>query len=151
MGKPLHIFLAGIIQGSLPNTIHDQKYRSRIGNLIRAHLPDAKIYDPFENHPDSLAYDPAHGREVFFNLMERAGQSDIVIAFLPEASMGTAIEMWNVYHAGGVLVVVSELTENWVVRFLADAIVPDISSLETFIQDGRLNQLLAEKIGYECG
>jgi hypothetical protein len=112
-------------------------------------FPDATIYDPFKEHPDSLNYDPEQGRDVFFDLMDRAGQADVVIAFVPEASMGTAIEIWNAFHAGAVVVVVSKLVENWVVRFLADKIVPDIETLEDLIESGGLENLMEQKIGYE--
>lgn len=149
MGQEINVFLAGIIQGSLPNTIHNQDYRTQIGTLVKEHLPEANVYDPFKEHPDSLNYDPERGRDVFFDLMDRAGQTDILIAFVPQASMGTAIELWNAYHAGAVVIAVSELEENWVVRFLADAIVPDIEALCAFLKEGKLEQLLEQKVGYE--
>ncbi len=149
MPEPVNVFIAGIIQGSLPDSVHDQQYRTDIGTLIRDHLPDATVYDPFDEHPDSLAYDPAKGRDVFFDLMDRASQADVLIAFAPEASMGTAIEMWNAFHAGAVIVTVSPLTENWVIRFLSDAILPDINALREFLHTGKLEALMEEKIGYE--
>ncbi len=149
MPDKLQVFLAGIIQGSLAHDIHEQDYRSEIIKLLRAHLPRAVVYDPFAEHPDSLAYDGAKGRDVFFSLMDRAGQVDILIAFLPEASMGTAIEMWNAFHAGAVIVCVTPLRENWTVRFLADAMLPDLDALREFLQTGKLEKLLEEKIGYE--
>lgn len=149
MSQPLNVFLAGIIQGSLPDSIHAQDYRKAIGALIEKHLPDAEMYDPFANHPDSLRYDPERGRDVFFELMDRAGESDVLIAFIPEASMGTAIEMWNAFHTGAVIISVSKLTENWAVRFLSDAIVPDVAELEAFIASGKLAKLVKSKISYE--
>lgn len=145
----LTVFLAGIIQGSLPDTIHKQEYRSEIASLVQTRLPHATVFDPFAEHPDSLAYDPDKGRDVFFDLMDRAGRADIVFAFLPEASMGTAIEIWNAFHYGAVVIAVTPLSENWVVRFLADAIVPDIDALREFLQSGRLEEILEAKIGYE--
>jgi hypothetical protein len=151
MSEKLNVFLAGIIQGSLPDTIHSQNYRTEIAALVKQHLPDAEVYDPFAEHPDSLKYNPEHGRDVFFELMDHAGRVDVLLAFVPEASMGTAIEMWNAFHAGAAIVCVSPLTENWVVRFLADAVLPDIGALRQFLETGRLEKLLEEKIGYEDG
>ena len=141
----LTFFLAGIIQGSLPDAIHDQDYRAEIAQMVRRHFPGAGIFDPFAEHPDSLAYDPEQGRTVFFHLMERAGASDVVIAFVPEASMGTAIEMWRAHRAGRVVVAVSPLAENWVVRFTADLVVPDVAGLERLFASGELGALLAER------
>ena len=149
MSPPMNVFLAGIIQGSLPSTIHDQDYRREIADLVREHLPQAQVFDPFDQHPDSLSYNPAQGRDVFFDLMDRASQTDILIAFLPEASMGTAIEMWSAFHSGAVILTVSGLTENWVVRFLSDKVVPDIDALRGFLKENGLEALLEQKIGYE--
>ncbi len=149
MNDTLHVFLAGIMQGSLRQAMHKQGYREKITRMLQEHLPAAIVFDPFRHHPESLIYDEDQGRDVFFDLMDRAGQCDVLIAFLPEASMGTAIEMWNAYHAGAVIVAVTELTDNWVVRFLADAVVPDLSALETMIAGGGVAMLLENKIGFE--
>ncbi len=144
----LTIFLAGIIQGSMPVGMHDQEYRHRLARLFSTHLPGAAVFDPVAVYPGSLEYDAERGRDAFFDLMDRAGQADVLVAFLPEASMGTAIEMWNAYHAGSVIVCVSPLAENWVVRFLADLILPDLAALEQALTDGRLRRLLEEKIDF---
>ncbi len=149
MAEPLHVFLAGIIQGSLPDSVHDQGYREEIARFIREHVPEATIYDPFAEHPESLSYDGDKAREVYFELMDRAAQADLLISFVPEASMGTAIEMWNAFHAGAVLLTVSPLMHNWVIRFLSDAIFPDTAALRAFLEAGKLETLLEEKIGYE--
>lgn len=145
MSRPLRIFLAGIIQGSLPDAIHDQEYRNAITAIVRKHFPDAMLYDPFAEHPDSLKYHDELARETFFSLMERAANTDLMIAFLPEASMGTAIEMWNAYHAGAVVLCISPLTENWVVRFLADIVLPDLEALERYLASGEVEKLLQER------
>jgi len=139
------VFLAGIIQGSLPDAIHPQDYRREIGDLVRAHLPGAEIYDPFAHHPESLGYDEATGRSVFLDLMARAGRADLLIAFVPEASMGTAIEIWNARNAGAAVICVSPLAENWVVRFLPDILLPDIDALRRFTAAGGLADLLHRK------
>ena len=145
MSDNLTFFLAGIIQGSLPDTIHDQDYRAEIASLVRRHFPEAEIHDPNALHPDSLAYNPERGRAVFFDLMERARGADVVIAFVPEASMGTAIEMWRAHRAGRVVVAVSPLAENWVVRFTADRVVPDVAGLERLFASGELGALITER------
>ncbi len=144
-----NVFLAGIMQGSLPDTMHGQAYRREIADLVEQHVPGAAVYDPFREYPGSLDFSDETAREVFFGLMARAGQAGILIAFLPEASMGTAIEMWNAYHAGAVILTVSPLAGNWVVRFLSDRVFPDVHALERFLAGGGLEALLAEKLGIE--
>ncbi len=98
-------------------------------------------------HPDSLAYDHDTGRDVFFDLLERAGRADVLIAYLPEASMGTAIELWNAHHAGAYIVCVSGLTKNWVVRYLADMMLPDMDALREVARNGALGQAIRTKLG----
>ena len=99
----MKFFLAGIMQGSLAEPeLHAQDYRPHLKQLILAQFPDADVYDPLGNHANSINYDDTTGRSVFLghNLMCR--EVDVLIAFVPEASMGTAIEMWEAYQHGGV-------------------------------------------------
>lgn len=145
MSKPLRFFIAGIIQGSLPETVHPQDYRRKIADLLRAAFPGAGVFDPVEEYPDSLAYDDARASAAFFDLMDRAGQCDVLVAFVPEASMGTAIELWNAHHAGAYVVCVSALRRNWVVRYLTDMVVPDLDELEGVIADGTLEKAIRLK------
>ncbi len=147
MSKPLRFFIAGIIQGSLPDSVHPQEYRAEIAALLRKSFPGAEVFDPVAEYPDSIAYDDAKAGAAFFDLMDRAGRADVLIAFVPEASMGTAIELWNAHHSGAYVVCVSGLALNWVVRFLTDMVVPDLPSLEQIIADGALAQAIHDKLG----
>ena len=59
-------------------------------------------------------------------MREHAAASDLLIAYVPTASMGTALEMY-VAHARGVPVVtISPLAENWVVRALSRRVYEDL-------------------------
>lgn len=147
MSKPLRFFIAGIIQGSLPDAVHPQDYRAEIAALLRGAFPGAEVFDPVLEYPDSLAYDDAQAAAAFFDLMDRAGRCDVLVAFVPEASMGTAIELWNAHHARAYVVCVSPLTLNWVVRYLTDMVVPDIAALEKVIADGALAKAIQAKLG----
>ncbi len=147
MSKPLRFFIAGIIQGSLPDTVHPQDYRGEIKGLIEQAFPGAEIFDPVAHYPDSIAYTDEKASLAFFDLMDRAGQTDVLIAFIPEASMGTAIELWNSHHAGSYVVAVSGLTMNWVVKYLADVVYPDLATLETAIACGELAEGIRGKLG----
>lgn len=149
MSKPLRFFIAGIIQGSLRDSVHSQQYRKDMAALLRAAFPGAEVFDPVEEYPDSLAYDDAKASAAFFDLMDRAEKADVLIAFVPEASMGTAIELWNAHHAGSLVVTVSGLTANWVIRYLSDMVVPDMAALEELIRSGALAAAAAAKRGGE--
>ena len=142
----MQFFIAGIIQGSISELeIHSQDYRIRIREMLKKHFPEAEVFCPVEHHPNSLYYAFEKGQRTFFDLMERAGEADVVVAFLPEASMGTAIEMWEAFQRGRVVLAVSPLRENWVVKFLADAVLDSLEGLETFITSGELDVLIARK------
>lgn len=137
-------FLAGIIQGSLTGEgIYEQDYRERLKAAIARAVPGAEVYCPVEHHPQSLSFPDEHARAVFFDLMDRAARADVLVAFLPEASMGTAIEMWNAHHRGKVVLCVTPMTTNWVVRFLADRVFDDVAALEVFLASGGLDEIVA--------
>ena len=139
----MHFFLAGIMQGSHTEAlVHDQDYRTRIVRLLEAHFPGANVYDPRANHAESLGYDDATGRSVFFRHAEMCREVDVLLAFVPEASMGTAIEMYEAYHSGAVVLTITPLAANWVVRAYSHRVLADIASFEKFLADGELAQLM---------
>src|SRR5688572_28272029 len=92
----VQIFIAGIMQGSHRELVlHVQNYRTHLKDLLQRHLPAAVIYDPLSDHQQSLDYDDELGRKVFLHHNRMCRTVDLVVAFVPEASMGTAIEMWE--------------------------------------------------------
>jgi hypothetical protein len=142
----MRFFLAGIMQGShLAAAIHNQDYRSRLKELLRQHFPGSEIYDPLADHGDSLAYDDALGREVFWRHNRLCREVDVVVAFVPEASMGTAIEMWEAYEHGRVVVTISPLKHNWAVRFLSHAIYANVEEFEVALERGEVAGVIAAK------
>ena len=141
----MRIFLAGIMQGSLAHeAVHDQDYRRRLKELLAAHLPRAQVYDPLANHAGSIGYDDVTGREVFFRHNEMCREVDVLLAFVPEASMGTAIEMWEAYRHGAAVITISPLAVNWAVRFLSHAVYADLARFEADLCSGRLARRIAE-------
>ncbi|HEV3023071.1 MAG TPA: hypothetical protein VGX76_11410 [Pirellulales bacterium] len=140
----MRFFLAGIMQGShLASAIHNQDYRARLTALLRAQFPDAEVYDPWADHAGSLDYDDERGRRVFLYHNRLAGEVDVLVAYVPEASMGTAIEMWEAWRNGRAVVTISPLKHNWAVKFLSHAHYADLAELEAALADGRL----AERLG----
>ncbi len=147
----MRFFIAGIMQGSHREAIvHEQDYRSRVRSLLEFHYPDAEIYDPLANHGGSLEYDDTIGREVFYQHNRLCREVDVVVAFVPEASMGTAVEMWEAHeHGRGIVIAISPLSHNWAVRFCSHIHFLDIDAFETEMASGaleeRIERLLAEK------
>ena len=141
----MRFFLAGIMQGSHQTALlHPQGYRARITDLLKTHFPQAEIYDPLADHTESLDYDDQRGREVFHHHIDLCRQFDVVLAFVPEASMGTAIEMWEAREHGRAVIAVSPMHLNWAVKFLSDALYADLDELETAIRSGALAARLQE-------
>ena len=105
-------------------------------SCCRGIWPVSKIYDPLADHADSLEYDDARGREVFFKHNRMCGEVDVVLAFVPEASMGTAIEMWEAHRHGRCVVSVSPLVHNWAIRFLSHVCYRDEAELESALANG---------------
>lgn len=140
----MRFFIAGIMQGSLADVgIHDQSYRVAIGEAIRARFAEAEIIDPIELHPEGgLNYGPEEAKRTLLELAEEAARADVLIAYLPEASMGTAVEMWQAYRAGKPILTISPLAENWVVRFLSTRVFPSLGAFESFVAEGELEKLL---------
>jgi nucleoside 2-deoxyribosyltransferase len=141
----MHVFIAGLMQGSRrDHLINGQDYRERITTALRSQFPELKISDPYAMHPQSINYDGDQVRETFESLTAIAGQADLVIAYLPEASMGTAIEMWTAYHAGRHVIAITPLAHNWVVKVTADEILPDLDALLEWIENGRIARIINE-------
>ena len=144
----MRFFIAGIMQGShTVNHMHNQDYRQRIGQLLEEHFPGAEIYDPLAKHTTSLDYDKLTGREVFFkhNLMCR--EVDVLLAFIPEASMGTAIEMWEAHQHGAAVFTISPMKHNWAVKHLSHGLYADEAEFVAALQSGEV----AKKIDATCG
>ena len=138
----MRIFLAGIMQGSHHSAVlHDQQYRPRLKNSLEHHLPRCEIYDPLADHADSLEYGEQRGRDVFLQHNRMCGEVDVVLACVPEASMGTAIEMWEAHeHGRAAVLTISPLDHNWAVRFCSHAIYPDLESFENAVLSGKVLQ-----------
>ena len=142
----MKFFLAGIMQGSLAEPeLHAQDYRPHLKKLLLQQFPDAEVYDPLENHSGSIDYDDQVGRMVFFNHNFMCRDIDVLIAFVPEASMGTAIEMWEAYQHGVTVLTISPLAVNWAVKFLSHAIYPDLETFESALESGAVQKLIEER------
>jgi len=142
----VRVFLAGIIQGSIAEKrIHSQDYRFRVIDALEC-LPDAEVLDPISDHPNSLEYSARKSRDVFFELMRRAGEIDVLVAFVPEASMGTAIEMWEAWRSGALVVAITPMAVNWSIRFLTHRVYTTLEEFEAAASNGEFRQLVEEHL-----
>ena len=141
----MRFFLAGIMQGSHRGAaLHHQGYRARLRALLATHFPGADIHDPLADHANSLAYDDDEARAVFLGHNRMCRDVDVLVAFVPEASMGTAIEMWEAYCHGKVVLAISPLRHNWVIRFCSHEVFPDLESMALALSTGQLQERITE-------
>lgn len=134
---PARIFVAGVMQGSLREAVlHGQEYRQELVDLLEQHFPTAEVYDPLASHRQSLKYDERRGREVFFAHNAMCAEANLLIAYLPTASMGTAIEMWEAFRHGALVVSISAMEHNWAVKFLSHLRYPDIAGFADALARG---------------
>jgi len=137
------VFIAGIMQGSRrANDMTAQDYRQQIGAWLTSHVPGVEVVDPFELHPESVGYSDDDARRTLIDLARLAGRVDAVVAFVPEASMGTALEMWEAYHQGRPVITISPLVHNWVVKGLSTRVLADLDEFHTFVESGEFERVL---------
>lgn len=142
----MRVFLAGIMQGShVGNLVHDQGYREALRSLLVDRWPEAEVYDPFARHATSVDYGLEQARDVFEAHVEMCRRADLVVAFVPEASMGTAIEIWEASRHGAVVVAITPLVHNWVVLLTARAIYPDREAFAAALAGGDVDRLLGRR------
>jgi len=144
--NPINFFMAGIIQGSHQDqAIQPQNYRDEIRAILTSEFPDCTVFCPFEKHPESAEYDDPLAESVFRKNVNIAANSDVIIVFLPQASMGSSIEMWEAQKNNVPIIAITPMKENWVVRILADRICASIADFRIFIAEGGLLQVLNKK------
>lgn len=68
---------------------------------------------------------------MFFKYCRIAAEADLLIAYIPEASMGSAVEMWMAYQARIPIVTISSMKSNWVIKLLSNEIY---ETLEEFVE-----------------
>ena len=136
------VFLAGVIQGSQDGTdIESQSYRETLRQMFATKVPEWDVYCPFENHSSSVEYDDEQGRRVFLDHLEMVRNARLLIAYLPTASLGTSIEIWEAHNAGVPIVAISPMAHNWVLRFFTDRIFPDLKRFEDWLDRSNLDAL----------
>ena len=142
-------FLSGVMQGAkadgdgVEGTMN-QDYRGQMKEAILAADAAATVIEPWdlvgkvckELHPEGTPWsdmfkDDAHVRMAFGTCVDAAAEADVLISYLPEASMGSAIEIYKARSAGKKILVVApgSMAGNWTVRSYADRVFSSIEEL----------------------
>lgn len=138
----MKIYIAGVMQGSKKGRgIQKQRYRQVISDAVKICHPDAEIVDPFSLFPDSVSYDDQRAKETLFAMADEAESADFVIAYLPEASMGSALEMIRAYEKGKTIISISPMEKNWFIRAVSAKIFPTLEEFCAWINQTHLADL----------
>jgi hypothetical protein len=136
-------FLGGVIQGSVvERTILPQDYREEIKRIVSAKTPNRSLYCPVSRHRTSVEYTDAQASDVFHKHLDLALTCRFLIAFLPTASMGTAIEIWECRKAGVPVLTITPMKHNWVVRLFSTKVFGDLREFEEWLSEANLQDIL---------
>lgn len=139
----MKVFIAGIMRGSNDDeSFHEQGYRGAVKRLVRQYLKGAEIYDPLQSCDieQSNKNDDKRNEQIYITEAQVAKEADLLIAFLPEASMGTAIEMWEAYNNGAIIISITKMVHNWTVKFLSTKVYTDFFLFEKALKSGAIQQ-----------
>ena len=97
--------------------------------------PTAEVRDPYDlcDTPEQIQ-DNEKIRHIFETNVNRAVDSDIVIAFIPSASMGTAVEIHEAWQAKKIVYTISPLARNWVIRLYSTKIFSTMTEFKEFFK-----------------
>jgi hypothetical protein len=73
-------------------------------------------------------------------------QFDVLIAYIPEASMGTAIEMWEAHKHARFVITITPLLQNWVVQITSNVIYRSMPVFVEALQSGDIDALIAQSL-----
>ena len=142
----MEVFISGVMQGSREDhLIGDQEYRNKIAETLLKNVPDVNVVDPWKIHPDSVNYDQKQARQALLSFTKMVKEVDVLIAYLPQASMGTAVEMWAAFEADIPIICISSLNHNWVIGTTSDMVLPDLESMLEYIRSGQFESQWSNK------
>jgi hypothetical protein len=147
-------FLSGVMGGSgagksteIGMRMESQDYRSQVRSAILDADPNAVIVDPLQLGAERAAQwvtedgaspwlNDAHVRQMLSEVVAAAAASDVVISYLPTASMGSALELQAAHAANKVVLAVApaNMRSNWVVRSYSSKIFDSIAEVASFLQ-----------------
>ena len=142
----MKLFISGVMQGSIQGTgIQKQDYRRILTDIIKDNHPGVEIVDPIKLFPDSVTFDNEKAKAVLNELVDIAANADLVVAYLPEASMGTAMEMLRAHDKGKPIVTITTMQKNWFILAMSNVIVPSIEAFEDWVSKTNLEKWVSEQ------
>lgn len=109
----------------------DRDLRTRLADTIRAHDGKAVVHDPVE-----AWYDGPAGRAEFHRLTALAAGSEVCVAWLPdrERIADSVAEVQAASRGGSTVVVITDATDDFLVRTFASVVLPDLDAFANWLQ-----------------
>lgn len=139
-------FISGVMLGSKQKLekheadLVPQNYRQQIADVIQKKDPQAVIVDPLDalkhraeqmGHTiDDINASDEAVRDAFTEVIEMVKDCDVIVSNLPEASMGSAIELWEARKANLQIFTISPMKDNWTIRSVTDHNFLDLVDFE---------------------
>lgn len=138
-------FISGVMQGSstgetTKKTLNDQNYREIIKSILQKYDENCYIYDPYDKpkeyleEKEHLFNDSKFVTELFEEILSNLNECDVIVCYLPQASMGSSIELWEAYKSKKKIYVITQMSQNWVTRICATKIFESIEEFEKFMK-----------------
>lgn len=131
------------IAGTVP-----QDYRRLMKDAIIAADSSATIIEPWDivgtiaqelyakDIPQAEMFqDDLHVRKAFTACIDASASAECVVSYLPEASMGSAVELYVAFQRGRRIFVIAPgtMAANWTVRSFAERVFTSIDEFGTFL------------------
>ncbi|CAE8589466.1 unnamed protein product [Polarella glacialis] len=139
-------FISGVMIGSkhklveVEKDLHNQDYRARLAEIICRVDPQAEIVDPLDivkafAESKGISLDDLNLKDSLVaaaldEIVAIIPSCHVIISNLPEASMGSAVELWEAKRSGLLIFTVSPMTSNWTIRAVAKRNFQDFDDLE---------------------
>lgn len=139
-------FISGVMQGSSTSettkkTLNDQNYRETLKTILKKYDKSCEIHDPYDK-PKEYLKDQEHLfsdnkfiTDLFEEILFEMRKCDVIVSYLPQASMGSSIELWEAYKLKKEVYVITEMTQNWVTRICSNQMFESIESFEEFMKN----------------
>lgn len=135
----MKVFIAGVMQGNKKGgKIHNQDYRKGIIKVLTQHKLDLELVSPDVANSRSPRLTKKQASEIFFKTNSTIAKVNLMIAYVPEASMGTAIEMWEAWKNKVPIITISPLKDNWVVKILSSKVYSTVADFAKGVEAGEL-------------
>jgi hypothetical protein len=140
INSDVNIYVTGILQGSKDKAFFPQDYRKKLVEAIKKSWQTTTVYSPTINtdveNPESLK----EAVKQFEQQLAILKKANIVVAYIPEAGMGCAIEIYNAAMRGKYVVTITPLKQNRVIRMFSHDIYDSIESFTEACKVGKFKK-----------